>query len=259
MKNKITLLLIFGASLLNAQQKSTGNVALGTNMIANLSLNDATSIATLTLSGPNDRWFALQFGSFTSGMEAGSDLVYWNGSTLIDARHVGLGLTPAIDAVNNWTLVTNTNNSPATGQRTIVYTRPFVTGDANDYAFDFTDPTIDLALAKHQSASFSLAYHGTGNRIVVPDNAFPVLTAEDFSLKAATLFPNPSTGNFTISTKTYLTSIDVYTINGAFVKTFKVDEASENVEFTISGLPVGVYLLELKNDTDKTWKKVIIE
>ena len=65
MKKKITLLFVFVATLLNAQQKSTGNVTLGTDMTANLSLNNATSLATLTLSGPNDRWFSLQFGSFT--------------------------------------------------------------------------------------------------------------------------------------------------------------------------------------------------
>ncbi len=256
---KITLLFVFVTTLLNAQQKSTGNITLGTDMVANLSLDNGTSLATLTLSGPNDRWFALQFGSFTNGMQAGTDVVYWNGTILVDARHIGIGSAPAIDAANDWVLVTNTNNLPAAGQRTLVYTRPFVTGDTNDYTFVFSNPTIDLALAKHQSATFALQYHGGGNRVVVLDNAFPVLASEDFSLKATTLYPNPSTGSFTISTKTYLNTIDVYNINGAFVKTIKVDDASENVEFTISGLPVGIYLLELKNETDKTWKKVIIE
>lgn len=259
MKKKITLLFIFAATLLSAQQKSTGNVILGSDMVANLSLDNGTSLATLTLSGPNDRWFALQFGSFTSGMQAGTDVVYWDGSILVDARHIGIGSAPAIDASNDWTLVTNTNNSPAAGRRTLVYTRPFVTGDTNDYTFVFSNPTIDLALAKHQFATFTLAYHGGGNRVVVLDNAFPVLSVDDFSLKASTLYPNPSTGNFTIATKTFLNTVDVYSINGAFVKTFKVDDTSENVEFTISGLPVGVYLLELKNETEKTWKKVIIE
>jgi hypothetical protein len=38
-----------------------------------------------------------------------------------------------------------------------------------------------------------------------------------------------------------------------------VNDTSENLEFSITGLPVGVYLLELKNESDKTWKKVIIE
>lgn len=259
MKKKITLLFIFVVSFLNAQQKSTGVVTLGTDMTAELTLDNGTSLATVTLSGPNDRWFALQFGSFTGGMQAGADLVYWNGSILVDARHNGIGITPTNDVTNNWTLVSNTNNSPSAGLRTIVYSRPFSTGDANDFTFNYANTNIDLALAKHQIADFTLAYHGGGNRIVMLDTSLTVLGLEDFSLKASTLYPNPSTGNFTIATKTYLNTVNVYNINGAFIKTFKVDDTSENVEFNISGLPVGVYLLELKNDTEKTWKKVIIE
>ena len=259
MKKKITLLFVFVAALMSAQQKSTGVLTLGTDMTANLILDNGTSMATVTLSGPNDRWFALQFGSFTGGMEAGSDLVYWNGSILVDARHNGIGITPTNDATNNWTLVSNVNNSPSAGLRTIVYTRPFNTGDANDFTFNYANPNIDLAMAKHQSASFTLAYHGGGNRQVFLDTSFSVLGLEDFSLKAATIYPNPSKGDFTISTKTYLNTVDVYNINGAYIKTFKVENTSENVQFNITGLPVGVYLLELKNDTEKIWKKVIIE
>ena len=140
MKNKITLLLLIGVSLLSAQQKSTGVVTLSTNMAATLTLDNGTSTATLSLTGPNDRWFALQFGSFTGGMAAGSDLVYWDNVTLVDARHVGIGSTPTTDATNNWTITSNLNNSPSAGLRTIVATRAFNTGDAND----FTNGTISI-------------------------------------------------------------------------------------------------------------------
>ena len=257
MKKKITLLFILISGLASAQLKSTGTIALGTNMSANMTLNNATSLVTLTLVGPNDRWFAVQFGSFTGGMEAGSDVVYWNGTTLVDAVHVGVNSSPSSDT-NSWTLVTNTDNTPATGQRTLVYTRPFSTADSNDYIFNFADNTLDLALAKHQSPSFSMANHGTSNRAVSLDISL-VLGLDDFSLNASTVYPNPSNGNFTITTKTFLKSVDVYNINGALIKSYKVDNTSENVEFNITDLPSGVYLLELKNDTDKTWKKVIIE
>ncbi|WP_353149489.1 T9SS type A sorting domain-containing protein [Flavobacterium sp.] len=260
MKKKITLLFILIAGLTNAQQKSTGIIALGTNMTANMTLNNANSLVTLTLVGPNDRWFAVQFGSFAGGMQAASDVVYWNGTTLVDAVHVGIGVAPTTDSTNNWTLVTNTNNVPATGQRTLVYTRPFSTGDSNDYTFNFANNTLDIALAKHQSASFTMANHGSSssNRGVSLDVSL-VLGIDDFSLNAASIYPNPSKGNFTITTKTFLKSVDVYSINGALIKSYKVEDSSENVEFNISDLPSGVYLLELKNDSEKTWKKVIIE
>lgn len=257
MKNKITLLLLLGISMLSAQQKSTGVVTLSTNMSANLTLDSGTSIATLSLTGPNDRWFALQFGSFTGGMEAGSDLVYWNNVTLVDARHVGVGSTPTTDATNNWTITSNLNNSPSAGLRTIVATRAFNTGDVNDFTFNFIDTSIDFAWARMSSATYGLAYHGGANRDVTLDRTF-TLGTESFSLNDSQLYPNPSNGNFTILAKTNLTKINVYTITGGFVKSIEVTDNAINAEINVSGLETGVYLVELQNDLEKTWKKVIV-
>ena len=65
---KITLLAILATSITCfAQQKTTGDITLSTNMTVNLTLNNTTSKATLTLTGPSDRWFALQIGSFAVG------------------------------------------------------------------------------------------------------------------------------------------------------------------------------------------------
>lgn len=257
MKNKITLLLLLGISMLSAQQKSTGVVTLSTNMSVNLTLDSGTSIATLSLTGPNDRWFALQFGSFTGGMEAGSDLVYWNNVTLVDARHVGVGSTPTTDATNNWTITSNLNNSPSAGLRTIVATRAFNTGDVNDFTFNFSDTSIDFAWARMSSATYGLAYHGGANRDVTLDRTF-TLGTESFSLNDSQLYPNPSNGNFTVLAKTNLTKINVYTITGGFVKSIEVTDNAINAEINVSGLETGVYLVELQNDLEKTWKKVIV-
>lgn len=257
MKNKITLLLLLGISMLSAQQKSTGVVTLSTNMSANLTLDSGTSIATLSLTGPNDRWFALQFGSFTGGMEAGSDLVYWNNVTLVDARQVGVGSTPTTDATNNWTITSNLNNSPSAGLRTIVATRAFNTGDVNDFTFNFSDTSIDFAWARMSSATYGLAYHGGANRDVTLDRTF-TLGTESFSLNDSQLYPNPSNGNFTVLAKTNLTKINVYTITGGFVKSIEVTDNAINAEINVSGLETGVYLVELQNDLEKTWKKVIV-
>lgn len=257
MKNKITFLFLLGFSLMVAQQKSTGLLDLSTNVKANLTLDNGTSLATLSLTGPNDRWFALQFGSFTGGMEAGSDLVYWDNVTLVDARHNGVGVSPTVDATNNWTITSNINNSPSAGLRTIVATRPFVTGDANDYTFNFANTNIDLAWARFGSASFTLSYHGATNRGVFLDATF-TLGTESFSLKDSQLYPNPTNGDFTIATKTYLTKINVYSHTGSFIKTVEVTDFADNVEVNLTGLQTGIYLLELQNDTDKSWKKLIV-
>lgn len=144
-----------------AQSKTTGTVTLTTGMTVKLDLNNDTSTATLTLTGPQDRWIALQFGSFTNsgGMATGQDLVYYNGTTLIDAHQNGVGSTPSTDT-NDWTVTSNT----VTGStRTIVATRAFA-GGTGDYTFVYNNADIDFAWAKSSSASYTLANHGSGNR-----------------------------------------------------------------------------------------------
>ncbi len=258
MKLKTTLLLTLLSLGAFAQSKSTGNVALSTNMAANLTLNNTTSTVTLSLTGPNDRWFALQFGSFTGGMQAGTDVVYWNNTTLVDARHIGIGSAPSVDAINNWTLVSNTDNSPAAGQRTVVFTRAFNTGDVNDYTFNYADPNIDFAWAIANSVTYAVtAYHGGSNRGLVL-NAATTLGVDKFSLNNAQVYPNPSNGDFNIKSETIITKVNVYTQTGAFVKTVEVENNADNAAINIKGLSTGVYLIELVNDTEKSWKKIIV-
>ncbi|WP_395045300.1 T9SS type A sorting domain-containing protein [Flavobacterium sp.] len=258
MKLKITLLLTLLSCAVFAQQKSTGLITLSTNMAASLTLDNSTSQVTLTLTGPNDRWFALQFGSFTGGMQAGTDVVYWNNVSLVDAIHNGVGIAPSVESANDWIVISNTNNSPSAGLRTLIYRRAFNTGDSNDYTFNYGDNNIDLAWARSNTAVYSLAYHGATNRGVLLDIA-TTLGVDKFSLNNSQVYPNPTSGDFTVKTQTYLTKVNVYTIIGAFVKTIEVEDNAENAEVNIKGLSTGIYMIELQNDTEKSWKKVIVK
>lgn len=257
---KITLLGLLVISLSSfAQQKSTGNVTLSTNMTVNLRLNNTTSKATLTLTGPSDRWFALQFGSFggNGGMESGEDLVYANATTIVDASHNGVGSAPSTDAAQNWTVTSNTVTS---GIRTITAERNLSTGDANDYTFNYNNTTIDFAWARRSNAGYALNNHGGGNRgynVSVPLST--TLGVDDFSLKTSSIYPNPSNGNFSIETKTGLDQINVYSLIGTLVETIDVKDTSNTVEVSLKSLQTGIYLIELKNENDKSWKKIIIE
>lgn len=256
---KITLLAILAISCASfAQQKSTGNVTLSANMTANLTLNNTTSKATLTLTGPSDRWFALQFGSFAigGGMSTGQDFVYANSTTLVDGNHAGYAQFPNTDTSQNWTVISNTE---ASGIRTLIAERNLSTGDANDYAFNYANTTIDFAWAKNGSAGYSLNNHG-GNRgyaIDVPLSA--TLGVDDFSLKTSSIYPNPSNGNFTIETKAGLDQINVYSLIGTLVETIDVKDTATTVEVSLKNLQTGIYLVELKNENDKSWKKIIVE
>lgn len=254
MKLKTTLLFTLLSLGVFAQQKSTGTLTFVTGLQANLTLNSATSTATIVLSGPSDRWFACKFGSFTTGMQATNDVVYYNGTTLVDATQTGGG--PTNDATQNWTV---TGNTVSGSTRTITATRAFSTGDSNDFTFVFANTTIDMAASHGPTAgSYALEYHG-GNRnkfIDTPINS--TLGVEKYSLDNAQVYPNPSKGDFTVKSEIYFSKVNVYTQTGAFVRTVEVENNEDNVEINISGLSTGVYLLEIVNDTQKSWKKVVV-
>lgn len=251
MKKKILLILL--VPFLGVAQAKISNTVSVNSISGNIALNNDLQTAVLTLVGPADRWIAMQFGQFSGGMEEGSDVVFYNGTTLIDARHNGLGSMPSTDSQNDWTVVSNTVDSDI---RTIVASRAFTSADATDYNFVYNNPTIGIAVAGGNTASYALAYHGGTNRIVDTAVSFTNLSGNDFSIDTLKVFPNPSKGTFSV-TFPGIKTIDVYTQTGSFVKSVKITTDSNVVNVT--DLAVGVYLLEIKTEKEKTWKKIIVE
>ena len=254
---KITLLLVLITGFGFSQVKSTGMLTFVSGLTAELSLNNSNSTATLTLIGPSDRWIAYKLGSFTTAMSSTPDGVYWDGTTLVDGGGGQLNADAGGAASNNWTVVSNTTNVSGT-IRTIVATRAFNTGDASDFVINFANTNIDVSAAYGPTAnSYVREYHGS-NREKFIDTPLTTLGTEDFSLKASSVYPNPTKGLFTIDTKTALSEINIYSHVGQFVKSIKV-ENTLSTTIDVADLQTGVYLLELKNDTDKSWKKIVIE
>lgn len=251
---KKTTLLLLALPLLGwAQSKGTNPISVQ-NLNAGMVLNNDTQTVTLTMVGPSDRWLAVQYGQFTGGMQNGSDMAYFNGTTLIDGRMNGSGQTPSADAQNNWTVTQNTVNS---GIRTLVATRPFDSPDATDYDFNYADQTIAFGLARGNGASFTLSNHGSSNRIMNTTLGFTNLGTHVIVKETTRVYPNPSQGNVIISSEYELQSVAVYQLNGALVRTLRPETASTQIE--LSDLSTGTYLLEIETKTEKTWKKIVVE
>lgn len=253
---KKTLLLVvlsFAFFTAKSQTKSTGVVNLMSGMTAKLDLNNTNTTATLTLTGPSDRWFALQFGDFVngSGMQAGEDVVYFNGTTLVDAVHNGIGSAPTPDT-NNWTV---TSNTIASGTRTIVATRAFNTSDANDYTFVYANNSIDFAYSKMSSASFGLAYHGGGNRGYVIDAAFTTLGVENFEQNKIAFYPNPASSSFSIRSTIDIKSVTIFDTTGKKVASF----SNQKEVIDISNLKTGIYFVEILNFDNKAFTEKLIK
>jgi hypothetical protein len=252
---KITILLFalaFGVKGFS-QSKTTGVINLTSNMTANFTLNNTTSKVTLVLTGPSDRWFALGLGVSSGFSMSSGDVVVYT-TSLNDRNYVGFA-APATDASQDWTTV---SNNVVSGVRTLTLGRALTNADTNDFQLPYASTnSINLAWARSGSASTSLANHGGTNRGFAT-GSFTTLGTEDFSLNTTSIFPNPSSGEFSIKTKTNLSKVNVYSQTGALVKTIEVTDESNEVELKVSGLQSGVYFLELQNDSEKSWKKVIV-
>lgn len=252
MKRKLllTLALVFGVSTFSIAQFTTGVVNLGSSSRTIRIDTNATTV-TMTLTAPDSAWFGIGFGG--TSMATVVDMFIWNSTTNRDYVAPGGHVTPVADAASSqsWTI---TSDTVASGVRTVVATRTLIS--AGDYTF--TNDTTSIPIISNQGTSTTLAYHGGNSLRSIQTLTRTQLGVEDFSLKASSIYPNPTSGDFNVKTKTYLTQVNVYTQTGAFVKTINVEDNSENVELNITGLQTGVYLIELKNDTDKSWKKVIV-
>lgn len=257
MKKLLLIAFLLSAVGLHAQSKTTGVVNLLAGMTAKLDLNNTTSTATLTFTGPSDRWYALQFGSFAAGggMGAGQDIVYFNGTTLVDAVHNGLGATPSNDGTNNWTV---TSNTVAAGTRTIVATRAFNTGDTNDYTFVYANADIDFAYSRSATASFSLAYH-QNNRGYAMNKPFsctppsnPTAAAQAFC-SGATVSNLIATGAAGAEFNWYANSAGGSELAGITVLTSTTYYVSQTVDACESArVPVAVTINTVANPTTDT-------
>jgi len=252
---KITILLFCFLSFSGfSQSKTTGVIILSFNMTANFTLNNTTSKVTVVLTGPSDRWFAMGLGVLEGfGMSDGDVVVYT--TSLTDRNYSGYA-SPATDSSQDWTVISNP--APVAGVRTLTLERALTNSDVNDVQLPYASTnSIDLAWARSSSASTSLANHGGGNRGFAT-GSFTTLGVENFSLNATSVYPNPSSGEFYIKTKTNLSKVNLYSQTGALVKTIDVTDDSREVRVSTSGIQSGVYFLELQNDSEKSWKKLLV-
>ena len=237
-----------------AQSKTTGTIDLEDGFTANFTLSSSPAEVTLVLTGPSDRWFALGFGSDVAPgfrMSAG-DVVVFNGA--ISDRFYRGTQSPGTDNLD-WT----GSNIVSGTVRTLTLKRSLTTAETtNDLQMPYaTTNSINVAWARTADGANDNSLD-SNHFVGFATGTFTTLGIEDFSLNATSVYPNPSSGEFYIKTKTNLSKINLYNQTGALVKTIDVKDESKEVELSVSGMQAGVYFLELQNDSEKSWKKVIV-
>ncbi|WP_396178724.1 T9SS type A sorting domain-containing protein [Flavobacterium sp.] len=246
MKQKLLLIVAIAMGFSSFAQFSTGTVTLTTGMTLKIDTNSTT--VTLTLTGPSNTWLGIGFGG--NSMASVSDMFIWNSSANRDYTPSGYSPpSPDASGSQSWTIG---SDNVASGVRTVVATRNLVsTGD-----YTFTNSTSSIPIIFALSNNTFLSQHtGVHTSTTLTRTALDV---EDFSLNASAVYPNPSTGNFRVKSKTTLDRINIYSQTGAFMKTVEGDLGANELEINVEELPKGVYLIELQNASEKSWKKIII-
>ncbi len=256
MKKLFLLFTILCTVCLSWGQYSTGTYGIGfTNTSVRFDTTPTT--VTLTLKGDSTKWMGVGFGSFSGFTMANAvDMFIWSDAPERDytpdtSSNSGHNI-PFPDADQSWTIVSDTVTA---GIRTVVATRPLVS--AGDYTITNSSSTISIIYA--QGDTTSLAYHGTTGHKAATIGRTYFLALEDFSAEASSLYPNPSHGSFVIKTKTSFDTLTLYSQTGALVKSMALEAQKEDQEINVNGIATGVYIVELKNGMQKTYKNIVVE
>ena len=255
-KITLSLLTFLLASVFQAQTFSTGTVQLsssGLNYTAKLDVT--SSLVTVTIIAPSDRWMALGFSNAAvSFMAAGTDIIAFDGTNLTDRTLGGIGVYD-LDAVQSWTI---TSNTVVSGVRTLVGTRALNTGETNDYVFSATATAINLTFARASSATFILQPHSglnnAGNR---PTNL--TLGNNIFEIDKFKMFPNPAKNFTIIEFPNYVINgeVNVYDSLGRLI----VKQNLTNIDNKLStnNLKSGTYMIVVRTDYGNATKNLIVE
>ncbi len=246
MKRKLQLIVLLFATNFGFAQFTTGEVVLNGTFTAKIDTD--ASLVTITLKGPSASWLGIGFGG--TAMSSATDMFIWNDTSNRDYTPSGGRSEPSPDSNQSWTI---TFDNVVSGLRTVVATRALVS--SGDYTFANSNTSIPIIFGRNSSSTtLGDGHDARGGRTLTRTS----LGVEDFSLNATSVYPNPSSGEFFIKTKTNLSKVNFYNQTGALVKTIDVKDDSREVKVDVTGIQSGVYFLELQNASEKSWKKVIV-
>lgn len=254
-KITLSLLSLLFVSTVFGQTFSTGTISLvsvnGVNLNYSVKIDVTSTLVTMTLIGPSSGWLAMGFDN--TSMANSGDVVIFDGTSITDRRFNGFAATPVLDAIQNWTLTSNTQNA---GVRTVIGTRARDTGDVNDYIFSATASSLNLVYAR-KVADFSINYHGGDSCGTVSSNF--TLANDSFNIESFKMYPNPAKGftNIELPTNVDSGSVKIYDALGRVVKNLQIT-ATQN-EISTADLNSGTYMVVLRTDYGNATKSLVVE
>ncbi|MES2811424.1 MAG: T9SS type A sorting domain-containing protein [Bacteroidota bacterium] len=246
-----TILIIPG---LSAQAYTTGMITFFSDNFYSGKIDVNSTTVTVTLVGPNTSWLGIGF-DVTSMDDIGKDVIIFDGTSITDRSFNGEGITPPTDT-QNWTLVSNLNNTPSAGFRTVTMTRARIATQATDYTFQLDAQALNILFARRLGFT-AIGYHGLGNCGATTVNL--TLGREDFEVDAFKMYPNPSKEYLTIELpqQIYSGEMKIYDTLGRVVRKQSITHSENKIE-TVS-LTSGTYMVVLRTEYGNATKNLVID
>ncbi len=243
MKKILVCALLALSSLAGAQVKTTGVKNIG-SMTIKIDLNQATSLATFTMTGPSTKW--LTVGLHATTMSSNTPIDCMTFSTSLLDQHLSGGHNAAItDATQNYTLVSNTVSGTT---RTVVATRPFSTGDANDYTLTYSMTSMSIIWAVGPSTNVNSEHASKGSSSVTFTT---VLGLDEPSLDdKLSVYPNPCKEKLSIKNdfRTRIERVAIYNTEAQLGKEINIYADDADIPVSLSGVAYGIYFIEIAAD-----------
>ena len=251
-KTTLLLFLVLTSFGFSQQNWTTGTINLASNFSVKFDTNSTTT--QVTLIGPNNVGFAVSptndaYNDATQsgmGLFAGDDVIFYSNNTITDRQQTGFNQQPGLDTtINNWNVISDNNNLPSAGLRTVVATRARSTGDANDFIFPVSASsfTVIWAIGGNNSFTFHTNRGGTVGNVV--------LSNDDFQINPVrfTISPNPSRNDLNVGI-TYNPSrdynIEVYDVLGKQI--YRGQLIKDDTTINATSWKAGVYLVKLSSN-----------
>ncbi|MBW8359419.1 MAG: T9SS type A sorting domain-containing protein [Weeksellaceae bacterium] len=212
-------------------------------------LETTPTIVRITLVGPSNSYLAL--GAGDQGMAAGADGFIYNSTASTDYTFAGVGVMPSPDAVQDWTINSNTVTGTT---RTIVATRSLA-GSAGDTPIPNATGALEVFVARGPN-SLVLQYHGANRDYATLGMNFdPTLaTGEVVVEEKAMIYPNPVGDVLHINNLVKIDKLKIYDAAGRVV----ISPALVTEKLDVTALQSGTYYVEVRTSDGKTaYEKII--
>ncbi|MFK5879116.1 MAG: T9SS type A sorting domain-containing protein [Flavobacteriaceae bacterium] len=259
-KQLLFLSALFFTLITFSQSITTGDLDFVTqNISLNATVNTGTDVVTLTVTGPQTRWFGIGFDG--TAMSGTYTLIFKENGGTIEERILGFHNKGSLVATQDISVSSDTNDGTI---RTIVLTRPRNGTNASSYDFPTADGSTTNLIWGYGSAGTNfdsvgfMGGHSPGGVLITFNNT---LSIEDYNnvLNAVVFYPNPSTGKINIENGREINSIAVYDMMGRVVKEINYREQSTN-SIDLSDLKSGMYAALLLGDNNlKAMKRIVIQ